>query len=234
VEKGWWGREGKGRGKETVCLDISFHARSRFERNCGCQPELVCQKCVRAIEDQVRPTSAQRRENWPTLSSPLLILSLRQSQTITAQKAAVSVAAGTAIGTRAFVCSFRLAQHRLDSFHPTTEIALIVAAGIFPAGLVFRAFILNTLMRFRVISADPIVSNGTARPRALWRLNPFHVCSRYHRGFEFGSVRDPFPSHLPCNHPAPWLSQKFFRVFCVFCCCVSLLRFTGSCIALFV
>ncbi len=87
---------------------ISFHVCSRFECNCGFQPELVCQKCVRAIEDQVRPSSAQRRENCPTPPSQLLIISLRQSQTITAQKAAVSVAAGTAIGMQAFVCSFRL------------------------------------------------------------------------------------------------------------------------------
>ena len=123
------------------------------------------------------------------------------------------------------------ARPRLDSFHPTTEIAfhpttteiaLMITAGIFPAGLVFRAFILNTLIRCRVISADTIVSNGTARPRALWRLNRVHVCSRYHRGFEFGPVRDSFPSHLPCNHPARWLSQKFFRALPVaaFLCCV--------------
>ena len=129
----------------------------------------------------------------------------------------------------AFVGFFSIgARPRLDSFHPTTEIAfhptiaLMITAGIFPAGLVFRAFILNTLIRCRVISADTIVSNGTARPRALWRLNRVHVCSRYHRGFEFGPVRDSFPSHLPCYHPARWLSQKFFRALPVaaFLCCV--------------
>jgi hypothetical protein len=35
--------------------------------------------------------------------TPLLFISLRQSQTITAQKAAASVAAGTAIGAPLFI-----------------------------------------------------------------------------------------------------------------------------------
>lgn len=40
---------------------------------------------------------------------------------------------------------------------------LIFALGIFPAGLVLRMFVLNSLIRFRIMSVDFVVSNGAAR-----------------------------------------------------------------------
>ncbi len=93
----------------------------------------------------------------------------------------------------------------------------MIDAGIFPAGLVIRAFILNTLIRFRAISADPIVSNGTERARALWRLSQVHVCFRNHRGFELVSVRELFLSPFPCILAARRFFQKLFLALaCVF------------------
>jgi hypothetical protein len=44
---------------------------------------------------------------------------------------------------------------------------LIIALGIFPAGLVLRMFVLNSLIRFRIMSVDFVVSNGAAA-RALF------------------------------------------------------------------
>ena len=44
--------------------------------------------------------------------------------------------------------------------------SLIDATGLFPAGLVLRMFILNSLIRFRAISVDTVVANGWARARA--------------------------------------------------------------------
>ena len=103
----------------------------------------------------------------------LFFCSFRQSQTISAQRAAVSVAAGTAIGSQLVIAFHK--THEAVPYMRTAEAyaktdrfyVLILSTGILPAGLMLRVFILNSLIRIRFISVDSIVSNSDAPARSL-------------------------------------------------------------------
>ena len=82
--------------------------------------------------------------------------------------------------------------------------SLIDTTGLFPAGLVLRMFILNSLIRFRAISVDTVVANGWARARA--RIIGRGHCHVY---IVLGTiVVISFARYVRCPHPRSAFSDS--------------------------
>ena len=140
----------------------------------ACSAELVREKCFGAVETKVCDLLVHCASFWKLIVCIASFLQLSavanylcpEGRCQRCRRHSHRFAACDCIsqnGTRPHhICALQRHMQKTDRFY-----LLILATGILPAGLMLRVFILNTLIRFRFISVDSIVSNSDAPARSL-------------------------------------------------------------------